>query len=63
MVIEQYSPKLVGITETWFKETSIKNLDAYCLYRKYRSDGRRCGGVCLYVDNEINSVELNNQRL
>ena len=51
----------MGITETWFKETSITNLDFYCIYRKDRSDGRRGGGV--YIDNAINSVELNAQRL
>ena len=63
VVVEQYSPKLVRITETGFKETSITNLDGYCLYWKEISDGRKGGGECLYIDDEINSVELNFQRL
>ena len=63
VVIEQNSPILVGKSETWFKETSITNLDGYWFYRKDRSDRRRVGGVCLYIDKEINSVELNDQRL
>ena len=61
MAIEQYSPKLVKITETWFKDTSITNLNGYSLYRKNRSDERI--GVCLYINKEINSVELNEQRV
>ena len=59
MVIENFKPKIIAVTETWFKNTSITNIDGYTLYRKDRSDGRRGGGVCLYIDNFIDSYELN----
>ena len=59
VVIEHFKPKIIAVTETWFKNTSITNIDGYTLYRKDRSDGRRGGGVCLYIDNSIDSYELN----
>ena len=62
-VIIEHKSKTNGITETWFEEISITNLDGYCLYSKDRSDERRGGGVCLYIDNEIYSVDFNYQRL
>ena len=33
-------------------------LNGYNLYRKDRNDGRRGGGVCLYTDRNIKSLEL-----
>ena len=48
MVIEKYLSKLLEITETWFRDTSVTNLDGYCMYRNERSDGRRGGAVCFF---------------
>jgi len=56
-------PNLVGVTETWFKNNSIVNVEGYCLYRKDRSNGRRGGGVCLYINNVFDSYELNDAGL
>ncbi len=63
MVIEQYKPNIVAVTETWFKHNSVTNIESFCLYRKDRSDGRRGGGVCLYIDNAVDSYELNDAGL
>ncbi|XP_065672095.1 uncharacterized protein LOC136089923 [Hydra vulgaris] len=57
--VATYNPTIISITETWFKPTSLCNLDGYCLYKKDRCDGRRGGGVCIYIDSKIISYELN----
>ena len=59
VVVDTNRPKIIGISETWFKSTSVVNMQGYDLYRKDRSDGRRGGGVCLYIENSIDSFELN----
>ncbi|XP_065658850.1 uncharacterized protein LOC136083383 [Hydra vulgaris] len=59
LVVATYNPTIISITETWFKLTSLCNLDGYCLYKKDRCDGRRGGGVCIYIDSKIISYELN----
>ncbi|XP_065662573.1 uncharacterized protein LOC136085213 [Hydra vulgaris] len=59
LVVATYNPTIISITETWFKPTSLCNLDGYCLYKKDRCDGRRGGGVCIYIDSKIISYELN----
>ena len=43
VVVETNHPNLIGVTETWFKNVSVINLDGYNLYRKDRCDGRRGG--------------------
>ena len=59
VVVNTYSPNLIGVSETWFKSFSIVNVPGYNIYRRDRSDGRRGGGVCLYIDNSIDSYEAN----
>jgi len=59
LVLDTYRPNLVGISETWFKSNSIVTVPGYNAHRKDRNDGRRGGGVCLYIENSINSYELN----
>ena len=56
VVVETNHPNLIGVTETWFKNVSVTNLNGYNLYRKDRCDGRRGEGVCIYVDNSIDSL-------
>jgi hypothetical protein len=50
---------VVGVTETWFRSSSIVAMDGYKVYRRDRNDGRRGGGVVLYIDSQITSYELN----
>jgi len=59
VVIEQYKPNVIAVTETWFKQNSVANVDGFCLYSKDKSDGRRGGGVCLYINDSFDSYELN----
>ena len=49
LVVNTYQPMLIGVSETWFKSFSIVNLPNYNIYRRDRSDGRRGGGVCIYI--------------
>ena len=57
--IESLKPDIVAITETWFKSLSVPNLLNYIMYRRDRSDGRRGGGVIIYISNRIKSFEIN----
>ena len=50
------------ITETWFNETSITNLDNYHLYDKRRNQCRG-GGVAVYIRNDIVSNEITDKTL
>ena len=63
VVVDTYGPQIIAVSETWFKSISIVNVKGYNLYRKDRSDGRRGGGVCLYIDESINSFELSDAGL
>ncbi|XP_065672125.1 uncharacterized protein LOC136089952 [Hydra vulgaris] len=56
-------PNIIGVTETWFSETSITCVENFCLYRSDRKDGRVGGGVCIYVNSEITSYEVNEKWL
>ena len=42
-------PSIIGITETWFDESSVAEMDGYQLFRKDRPGDKRGGGVCLYI--------------
>ena len=55
-------PHVVLITETWFNETSITNLDNYHLYDKRRNQCRG-GGVAVYIRNDIVSNEITDKTL
>jgi hypothetical protein len=48
---------VIFITETWYKEHFCPALDGYVLYSKSRED-RNGGGVCIYVDQQLNSFEI-----
>ena len=58
MLCDECKPDLMGITETWFKGTSVVEIKGYSLYRKDRNDGIVGGGVALYVNENIYSYEL-----
>lgn len=62
VLCETIAPAIVGITETWFKSTSIVKINGFCTYRCDRSskgDDRRGGGVAIYVSEDLVSYELN----
>ncbi|XP_065672152.1 uncharacterized protein LOC136089977 [Hydra vulgaris] len=49
---------IAGITETWFQNSSIVQIEGYRVYNKNRSDGRKGGGVALYIENNLTSYEI-----
>ena len=58
-VIETYDPGIIAARERWFKSKSIFNISGYHVYRRDRNDGRVGGGVYLFIENSIDSFELN----
>ncbi len=54
-VLQQNNITIACITETWLKETvpsSVVNIPGYVVHRNDRSDGRRGGGVAVYVQQD-----------
>ena len=58
VLCELNKASIAGISETWFKKSSLTNVRGYNLYRKDRADGRRGGGVALYIDEKLTSYEF-----
>nr|XP_047138938.1 uncharacterized protein LOC124814888 [Hydra vulgaris] len=58
--IEISSPDIIFITETWWNDTSATIIPGYNLYRRDRMNSRG-GGVCIYVNDLIDSFEVNNE--
>ncbi len=55
------SPSVVGLSETWFKGTTTDvdvEINGYSIYRNDRNDGRKGGGVALYIENRISSYKF-----
>ena len=53
-------PNILAITESWGKEEIVDgeiSLPGYTLFRKDRKDGRKGGGVLLYVDSRLKVTE------
>jgi hypothetical protein len=59
ILVEVKKTNIIAITETWFNESSIANLEGFTLYKKDRQNGKRGGGVALFIDNNIVSYEVN----
>ena len=60
--VATYSADVVAITETWLSDdvpSSAFELRGYSMVRHDRSDGRRGGGVCVYVKDLLPSTPLN----
>ncbi len=57
LVAENF-PHLLLITETWFAENSINNINNYTLFSKHRPL-KPGGGVAIYARNDIHAVEAN----
>ncbi|XP_004208428.2 uncharacterized protein LOC101237181 [Hydra vulgaris] len=55
--IETYNPKIIFVTETWWHESSITNVENYMLFRKDRVSSRG-GGVAIYVDTSLKPNEV-----
>ncbi|KAK9731638.1 hypothetical protein QE152_g13449 [Popillia japonica] len=52
---------LLGVTETWLTAgmtDDAVSLDGYTIARRDRDDGRRGGGVALYIRNAFSFVTL-----
>ncbi|KAJ7428093.1 mitochondrial fission process protein 1 [Pitangus sulphuratus] len=58
-IMQQESYDVVAITETWWDDSHDWSaaMDGYKLFRRDRQ-GRRGGGVALYVGESLDSVEL-----
>lgn len=67
LLVEQYKPDIIGITETWLNDQitdSEISLEGYTIFRKDRksSEKSRGGGVMFYIKNNLIAVlnsELN----
>ena len=59
--VSSLSPDIVVITETWLSpnvNNSAINLNGFSTFRHDRQDGRRGGGVCVYVNDQLPVVHL-----
>ena len=56
-------PHVVIITESWFNDKSICNIDNYTCYRSDRLDKNNGGGVCIYVRKDIISIGVHYAQL
>ena len=52
-----FRPSVIVLTETWFSEGNIHDIDGYVGYHTYRQT--RGGGVSVYVCNSLGSYILN----
>jgi hypothetical protein len=59
LCIESTRPDIIFVTETWFTENSIVNLEGYQIFRQDKIN-RAGGGVCIYVAVHIDSFEIVN---
>ncbi|CAF0917391.1 unnamed protein product [Brachionus calyciflorus] len=58
VTVNQIHPDIIGITETWFNDKSVKNIDGYTHYSRERSTQSVGGGVIIYVKSSIESYEV-----
>ena len=56
-------PNLIFITETWWTELSLPCIEGYSLFRRDRTNGKRGGGVAIYVSEHITSAEVLDEAL
>lgn len=52
-LVSSTNPQTIGVTETWFNQSSIANLESYNQFRRDRADGRIGGGVVIYVKDSL----------
>lgn len=50
-------PHVICINETWFSEISDTNITGYTIYKNDRKNGKKGGGVCIYVTDQLVSKE------
>lgn len=62
-IIRDHSPDVIGLNETWLKESIQFNIGGYCVVRGDRDDGK--GGIALLIKNSIafNIINLSNINL
>jgi hypothetical protein len=49
---------ILMVTETWFTPKSSRLIHGYTCYHQDRLDGRKGGGVCIYVRNSLKSKKI-----
>ena len=62
-VLQVNNIDIACLTETWLKDeipSDIVTINGYVSYRKDRSDGRRGGGVAVYVRDRLPCCRLTN---
>ena len=55
-------PHIILISETWFNQSSLTQLNNYSLYSRNRETVRG-GGVAIYIRNDLKSYEVNDSAL
>ena len=60
-VIEEHKIDIIGITESWSHDGILDSeicFDSFNLFRRDRTDGRKGGGVMLFVRDNIPAVNV-----
>ncbi|XP_065650677.1 uncharacterized protein LOC136078794 [Hydra vulgaris] len=67
LLASTYTPHIMFVTETWFKEDSLVNIEKYYLHKFNRNDNisntNNGGGVAIYVHDNILSFEIKNSSM
>ena len=64
LLIEEHQIDIIGLTESWSREGILDGevcFDGFNLFRRDRSDGRRGGGVMLFVKDNIPSINISDK--
>src|ERR1051325_382521 len=61
-LLYSFEYQIICISETWLDDNFINSLldpdNKYSIYRKDRADGVRGGGVCIFVQRNLNSIPM-----
>jgi len=60
-LVEAMNPDVTGITESWGDSNILDsefNVPGFSLFRADRNNGHRGGGVLLFVNSDMNAVEV-----
>ena len=55
-MLQKLNLDILCINETWLNASILNgviSVDGYDMIRRDRTDGRRGGGVCMYIKNDI----------
>ncbi len=65
-LIDEHKIDIIGFTESWSHEgilDSEVNFEGFNLFRRDRTDGRRGGGVMLFVRDSIFAINVTDQSI